>query len=70
MAGRRDNKQGSVRKLPDGQCECVIQSAYLNYESGKPKQFKRKGKTEEEAVKSAKLAMRAWKKGGLIQMLI
>ncbi len=63
MAGRRGNKQGSVRKLPDGQYECVIQSAYLNYESGKPKRFKRKGKTEEEAVKSAKLAMRAWEKG-------
>lgn len=63
MAGRRGNGEGSVRKLPDGEYECVVQSRFLNYTTGKPKRFKRKGKTENEAIKSAKLAMEAWEKG-------
>lgn len=63
MGTRRGNKQGSVRKLDTGEFECMIQSEFLNPDSGKPKRFKRKGATEEEAVKKAKLAMKAWEKG-------
>lgn len=60
--GRKANKEGSVRKLADGSWECIIQSKYLNPETGKPKRFKRKAITEEEAVKKAKMDMRAWEK--------
>ena len=60
--GRKANKEGSVRKLADGSWECIIQSKYLNPETGKPKRFKRKAITEEEAGKKAKMDMRAWEK--------
>ena len=40
MAGRKSNGEGSVRKLPDGKYECMIQSQFLNPETGKPKRFK------------------------------
>lgn len=60
--GRNANKEGSTRKLPDGSWECVIQSKYLNPKTGKPKRFKRKAKSADEAVKIAKMNMRAWEK--------
>lgn len=60
--GRNANKEGSTRKLPDGAWECVIQSKYLNPETAKPKRFKRKASTAEEATKKAKMSMRAWEK--------
>lgn len=63
MAGRKSNGEGSVRKLPDGKYECMIQSQFLNPETGKPKRFKRKGNTEEEATNNASLACKAWEKG-------
>ena len=43
--GRNENGAGSTRRLEDGSWECIIQSKYLNPESGKPKRVKRKGKT-------------------------
>lgn len=60
--GRSANKEGSVRRLEDGCWECVIQSKYINPKIGKPKRFKRKGKTQEEATKNAKMSMKAWEK--------
>ena len=60
--GRRDNGEGSARKLSDGSWECVTQSKYINPQTCKPKRFKRKGKTEKEAKASAKAARDAWEK--------
>lgn len=62
MATRRENKSGSVRKLPDGRFECIVQSRYLN-DKGNPKRFKRVAPTEDEAVKKAQMALKAWEKG-------
>lgn len=59
---RNANKEGSTRKLEDGSWECMIQSKYLNPKTGKPKRFKRKANTEAEAVKAAKMSMKAWEK--------
>lgn len=39
---RAENGQGSIRWINDRECECVIQSQYLNPKTGKPKRFKRK----------------------------
>lgn len=59
---KKQNGQGSVRQLPDGSFECVIQSKYLNPETNKYKRFKRKGKTEKEAIKNSRMALLAWEK--------
>ena len=37
---KKNNGEGSVRLLPDGSYECVIQSKYLNPKTNKPKRFK------------------------------
>ena len=60
---RKQNGEGSVRKLPDGSYECIIQSKYINPDTGKVKRIKRKGNTEEEARKTCQLAVKAWEKG-------
>ncbi len=60
---RKQNGEGSVRKLPDGSFECLIQSKYINPDTGKVKRIKRKGNTEEEARKKCQLAVKAWEKG-------
>lgn len=60
--GRKGNGDGSVRKLPDGSWECVIQSKYLNPKTGNPKRIKRKGKDEKTAINMAKTALAAWEK--------
>lgn len=60
MARRKDG-EGSVRQLQDGSWECLMQSKYLN-ENGRPKRIKRKANTEQEAIKSCKLALKAWEK--------
>ena len=52
MAGRKSNGEGLVRKLPDGKYECMIQSQFLNPETGKPKRFMRKGNTEGVATRA------------------
>lgn len=54
--------EGSVRQLPDGSCECVIQSKYLNPKTNTPKRIKRKGKNAKEATKNAKMALKVWEK--------
>lgn len=60
MAKRKDG-DGSVRQLTDGSWECLMQSKYIN-ENGRPKRIKRKAKTEQEAIKACRLALRAWEK--------
>lgn len=60
MAKRKDG-EGSVRQLPDGSWECLMQSKYIN-ENGRPKRIKRKAATEQEAIKSCRLALKAWEK--------
>lgn len=60
---RKQNGEGSVRKLSDGSYECIIQSKYINPDTGKVKRIKRKGNTEEEARKICQLAVKAWEKG-------
>ena len=59
---KKANGEGSVRKLPDGSFECIVQSKYLNPKTNKYKRFKRKGKTEKEAVKNSRMALLAWEK--------
>lgn len=60
MAKRKDG-EGSVRQLQDGSWECLMQSKYFN-ENGRAKRIKRKAKTEQEAIKACKQALRAWEK--------
>lgn len=60
--GREENREGSVRRLPDNSWECITQSKYLNPKTGNPKRFKRKGKTEKEARTLSKMARDAWEK--------
>lgn len=59
---RKQNGEGSVRKLSDGSFECLIQSKYINPDTGKVKRIKRKGNTENEARKNCQLAVKAWEK--------
>ena len=59
---KNNNGDGSVRKLPDGSWECVIQSKYINPKTGKPKRVKRKGTTEIEAREKAKQSLTVWEK--------
>lgn len=61
--GRKNNGDGSARRLSDGSWECMIQSKYPNPKTGNPKRIKRKGTTEKEAVENAKMALTAWEKG-------
>lgn len=44
---RAENGQGSIRWINDRECECIVQSQYLNPKTGKPKRFKRKYKIPE-----------------------
>lgn len=56
------NGEGSTRKLKDNLWECVIQSKYINPETGNAKRIKRRGSTEKEARENAILGLRAWEK--------
>lgn len=60
---REDNREGSVRKLPGGKYECVIQSKYINPKTGNPKRIKRKGDSEQDARQRAKTELYRWEKG-------
>ena len=51
---RKTRGEGSVRQLPDGSWECVIQSKYLNPQTNTSKRIKRKGKTPNEATKKVR----------------
>lgn len=60
---RNTNGDGSVRQLPDGKYECIIQSKLINPKTGRNKRIKRIGKTEEESREKAKMALAVWEKG-------
>ena len=52
---RAENGQGSIRWINDRECECVIQSQYINPKTGKPKRFKRKLKIDENKKVTRKI---------------
>lgn len=58
--GKRKNGEGSVYRLENGQYEAIIQSSIPNPKTLKPKRFKRRGMTEEEAVTNARYACADW----------
>lgn len=62
MRTRKENGEGSCRKLGANEWECIVQSKYINPKTLKPKRVKRKGKTEKEARELAQLALSAWEK--------
>lgn len=62
MRTRKDNGEGSCRKIAQGKYECVIQSNLINPKTLKPKRFMRRGATEKEARSAAIMAMQAWEK--------
>ncbi len=59
---KKMNGDGNVKQLSKDVWECVIQSKYLNPETSKPKRIKRRGKTEHEAIKKCKQAVKVWEK--------
>lgn len=59
---KEQNGNGSMRQLPDGTFECVIQSKYINPKTGKPKRIKRRGATEKETREKTQMALLAWEK--------
>lgn len=58
----RANGEGTTSRKDNGKWECIIQSKYPDPDTMKPKRIKRIGNTEEEAIKRAKLAVKAWEK--------
>lgn len=56
---KRKNGEGSVRSVGDGY-EAIVQSSLTNPKTNKPKRFKRKGSTPEEALANAKVACQNW----------
>lgn len=59
---KRSSGEGSIRRLDNGIYECIMQSKYLNPQTGKAKRFKRTGKNEKDAVKNCRIALKAWEK--------
>lgn len=59
MANRKRG-EGTVTQLANGTYEAIIQSSQLNPDTMKPKRFKRRGNTAEEAVANAKAACTHW----------
>lgn len=73
---RAGNGQGSIRWINERECECIVQSQYLNPKTGKPKRFKRKlriddskkitkklqNETEEQVRNITMLTKEAWEK--------
>ena len=57
---KRQNGEGSVRKIADGVYEAIVQSSILNPETNNYKRFKRRGATEEAALTNAKMAKNNW----------
>ena len=47
--GKRENGEGTIRRLSSGKYECIVQSKYMNQKTGKPKRIKRICDTESEA---------------------
>ena len=62
MKTRKENGEGSCRKLAPNKWECVVQSKYINPKTMKEKRIKRIGKTEKEARENARMALDAWER--------
>ena len=52
---RAENGTGSIRWIDDRECECIIQSQYINPKTGKSKRFKRKLKIDSSQKVTRKL---------------
>lgn len=52
---RAENGTGSIRWINDRECECIIQSQYINPKTGKSKRFKRKLKIDSSQKVTKKL---------------
>ena len=61
MKTRKNNREGSIRKIKKNSYECLIQSKYYN-ENGNLKRIKRRGNTPEEAQKNAQIALKKFEK--------
>ena len=59
---KNENGEGSVRQLPDGRFECIIQSKLINPKTGRNKRIKRIGTTASDCRKKAKAALSVWEK--------
>lgn len=57
---RRSNREGTVTRLENGGYEAITQSSMLNPKTLKPKRFKRRGNTAEEALANARAARDHW----------
>lgn len=62
MRTRKENKEGSCRKIDKNKWECVVQSTFINPKTMKPKRFKRTASTEKEARELAQMACAHWEK--------
>ena len=60
--GKRENGEGTARRLSSGKYECIVQSKYMNPKTGKPKRIKRICDTESAAREKAKMDLAAWEK--------
>ena len=60
--GKRENGEGTTRRLSSGKYECIVQSKYMNPKTGKPKRIKRICDTESAAREKAKMDLAAWEK--------
>ena len=56
----RKKREGTVTRLETGVFEAITQSSILNPKTGKPKRFKKRGNTEEEALANARAARDHW----------
>lgn len=56
----RKNREGTVTQLANGTYEAIAQSSMLNPKTQKPKRFKRRGNTAEEALANARAARDHW----------
>ena len=59
MANRKHG-EGTVKRLENGTYEAIAQSSLLNPKTMKPKRFKRRGNTAEEALANARAARDHW----------
>ena len=61
--GKRENGEGSTRRLSKDRYECIVQSKYINPKTGKPKRITRIRDTESAAREKAQMDLAAWEKG-------
>ncbi len=59
---RKENGEGSVRKLDNGVWEAVVTSKYINPAANGPKRIKRRANTEKKALEIAKRDLSIWER--------